>query len=831
MFHLSLIIRQARRSSKQAVLFILCVALSLTAMTAFSGFSGSVGRALLADARALHAADIIIRSYDPISAALEQALRTMTLDGRAMRADVHEFFSVVHAPLGKASVLAGIKVVGPGYPFYGRVATASGTPFERALSPGRVIVEQTLLDRTGLKIGDRLNVGYSTLTIADVVLSEPDRAFNFFSFGPRVFVHARDLNALGLVETGSRIRRTVLLKITDPEQVNAIAAALKQVALPDQEQVDSFATASSRAKRFLDHFFFFLKLVGLFILLMAGLGMQGTLTALLNEKQRTIAIMKTIGASNGIVTLHFAGLLAVLGTIGTAAGLMCGIALQKVLGWIMAPFLPDHLIVSVSWQGVLEGVLLGFGVVMLFSFLPMVRIREMRPMALFRRENNRLAKRWPGYLNILLVLSFFFALVIWHMRDVRFGFYFVSGLIGLILLTALLSRLLLGLISRWTVHRLVLRQAIKGLYRQAGATRSVIITLTASLAIIFSNYLIEKNLDATFVQSYPKGAPNAFFIDIQPRQAEAFISLIGRKTELYPIVRARITAVNGEAIDRGRERQRRRDNLSRVFNLTYRDHLLEDEKLIGGNRLFRTDWGNLQVSILDTVAQMRSMTIGDSIAFKVQGVPLKARISSIRTRTHASFSPFFYFVFPPEALRQAPQTLFAAVDVPPQDLGALQRRVVERFPNISVIDMSQAIGVFTGLMNQLSRIIGTFSLFSMAAGLFILLSAVYATRAQRVQETVYYKVMGAETGFVFKVFALENLLIGLLSGSLALLMAQAGAFWVCAVKLDIGYRPFGLDAMVMIAATLLLIMTVGLTASSTIMKKKPVTYLREQTDE
>ena len=220
MLHLPLIIRQARRSSRQAILFVLCVALSLTTMTAFSGFSGGVGRALRDDARTLHAADIIIKSYDPISEPLEQAIQRLEQDKQAVRVNVYEFFSVVRTPDEKASVLSGIKVVSPGYPFYGQVTTASGQPFGQMLSQGRVMVEQTLLDRTGLDVGDQLIVGYSTLTIAGVILSEPDRALNFFAFGPRVFVHARDLDALGLMETGSRIRRTVLLRIPDESQIN-----------------------------------------------------------------------------------------------------------------------------------------------------------------------------------------------------------------------------------------------------------------------------------------------------------------------------------------------------------------------------------------------------------------------------------------------------------------------------------------------------------------------------------------------------------------------------------------------------------------------------------
>jgi putative ABC transport system permease protein len=830
MRHIPLIIRQVRRSSKQAVLFVLCVALSLTTLTAFNGFATAVGRSLLNDARTLHAADIIIKSYDPISTPLDQAVERLVAGKQVLRANIHEFFSVVRALDESASVLAGIKVVGKGYPFYGRVGLASGRSFHEVLSTGNCIVEQTLLDRTGIKVGDRLKVGYTLLTIADVVTSEPDRPLNFFSFGPRVFVHADDLEALGLVAKGGRIRRGVLLKVLAPERLNAIATQLKQAALTDQEQVDTFETAGSRIKRFIDNFFFFLKLVGLFILLMAGLGIQGTLAALLKEKQNTIAIMKTIGATNGFIVRHFMSMVGLLGAAGTAIGIVSGIGVQMVLGRVMAPFLPAHIGLDVSWSGVLEGVLVGFLVVLIFSFLPLYRIKEMRPMMIFKRQPIALLKKGPYYLAGTLTLIFFFALVLRHMHDVRFGLYFVGGLTALILVAALLAQLMLWVAGRRAVQNLVLRQAIRGLFRKGNATRSIIITLAASLSLIFANYLIEKNLDAAFVQSYPKEAPNAYFVDIQPEQKEAFVNMVGRQSELYPIVRARVTAINGEAVNRQQERQKRRDNFSRVFNLTYRRHLLEDETLIKGKQLFKEDGPDLQVSVLDTVVQMHPMTVGDTLSFKIQGVPLKARISSIRTRNRSSFSPFFYFVFPETVLKQAPQTYFAALKVPPEQLGALQRRIVSQFPNISVIDISQTIRVFTRLMTQLSGIIRTFSLFSIAAGLLILISAIYATRAERVIEAVYYKILGAGKPFVFKVFSIENLLIGLFSALPALILAQAGAYWVCTVKLEIGYRAWVIPSVLLVAVTLLLVLVVGLTASRSIMEKRPVVYLREQVD-
>lgn len=830
MFRAPVILRQVRRAFKQAALFVLCVALSLTALTAFSGFSKSVSRELLSDARRLHAGDIIISSYDPISRPLNQAIEALVKTRRVQRTDLHRFLSVVRAAQGERSVLAALKVVEARYPFYGKVLLASGRAFHAVLTPGHCIVEQSLLERMGLAVGDRLKVGYTTLRIADVVTTEPDRPMTQFAFGPRVFVSAADLHALGLLEKGSRIRRVVLLKVDPGERLSALVDQLRQAALPDQERVESFQTARSGIKRFMDNFLFFLKLVGLFILMIAGLGIQGTLTALFNEKRRTIAIMKTVGATHGYIMRHFMLMVLLLGAIGTLTGIVSGAVVQRVLAWMLSPFLPEGLGRTIAWIGILEALVVGFSVVLLFSFVPLQRLKQMRPMMIFRDQPDQASPRWPLYTSIGLLTLFFFGLVLWHMQELRFGLYFVGSILGLIVAAAVLAQAALWRIRKLPVRHLIPRQAIRGLFRKGNAARATVITLTTSLTVIFSIYLIEKNLDATFVQSYPQDAPNAYFVDIQPDQVDAFSDAAGQPVQFYPIVRARITAINGEPIDRNRERRKRHDNFSRVFNLTYRSHLLADEAMLEGRRLFRDDWQDVQVSILDTVVEMRPLKIGDTIDFNIQGVPLKARVSSIRRRTSSSFAPFFYFVFDEAVLRSAPQTLFAALRIAPQEIGKMQTRMANRFPNISTIDLSRTIRVFAGLMSRLSRIVRIFSLFSIAAGILILISAVFATRAERIAECVYYKILGADKRFVRNVFALENLLLGGLSSLLALLMAQAGSYWVCRTRLDIDYQPFLASSAAMIAATLLLVLVVGMAASWSIMEHKPVRYLREQAD-
>jgi len=225
------------------------------------------------------------------------------------------------------------------------------------------------------------------------------------------------------------------------------------------------------------------------------------------------------------------------------------------------------------------------------------------------------------------------------------------------------------------------------------------------------------------------------------------------------------------------------------------------------------------------------MDVGDTIRFNIQGVPLTARISSIRTRTTDSLKPFFYFVFEDKTLQSAPQTIFTALRVAKDRVGQLQSRIVKAFPNISVIDLSATIQVFARIMSQLSTIVRGFSILSMAAGILILISAVFATRAERIAESVYYKILGARKSFVAKVFVLEILIVSLFSAMLALVMSQTGAFLVSRHYLSIAYHPFLLSCGLITGAALLLIVAVGLIPTFSILAKKPIVYLREQPDE
>ncbi len=871
MLNIHLIRRQIRASAHQSCILILCVVLSMITLVSLGGFSRSVHLSFLHDARALHAADIIIHSHSSISQRLLDSLTAFEQQKVIEKARVYEFYSVVQttknpkwsvsrdekkgetgtyrrerrlpdetsaamyskaeSSTGEESLLSSIKVVEPGYPFYGALELDSGRPFREVLTQGSLVVEQSLLDRLHIRVGDRLRVGSAVLTIRDVVLQEPDQPVNFFALGPRVFVSSIDLPSLDLIGKGSRVDYTILVKVRNEKEMERIANQLRDASMKNRERVETYQTADSGVKRFFDNFLFFLNLIGIFTLLLAGIGIQSSLIAFLKEQEHTIAIMKVVGSRSRFIITHYFMVVAVLGSIGTIIGIPASFLLEKIVLGLFRGLIPSNVELTISRGAVVEGLIIGFLVVILFTALPLLRLKEVKPRAIFGKEEQRSIQSRTTWLTGSASVIFFILIVLWRIRELKTGIYFVFGLGLLILISFVCSEGTIRLLKIVNAKNLILRQALKGLFRPGNATRPIIVTLTASLAVLFSITVVERNLNATFIRSYPPDAPNLFFIDIQPGQKEAFARDLAIPTIYYPLIRGTIIAVNNEPIDREAERHKHGDNLAREFNLTYRENLLEDERIVEGKSLYRDDWPEMQVSVLDTVFKMKDLKVGDTITFDIQGIPFEAKISSVRTRTRSVLQPFFYFVFPERVLKDAPQTLFTAVRVEKKQIVPLQNLIVSRYPNVTVIDVTETVQVFARVMDRLSSIVRFFTLFSIIAGILIIISSAFATRYTRIREAVYFKILGARGRFVLAVFTWENLLIGLVSGLIAFVLAQAGSWLICRYALDVPYKPFlGISVLMIIAMTTLVI-AVGLGASLSILRQKPTAFLREQTEE
>ena len=832
MIHYRFLLEELRYGGKQVITFIVCVALSIATLTALNSFKRDVHGSLINEARDLQGGDIIIHAHQPISEQLQLAVQTLIQEKRVLQQKTFEFYTVALAETKERSLLSSIKAVEPAYPFYGTIELTSGRQLDEALGTGTVVVAQEVLDRLNLATGESLIINEVAFTITDTVTFESMRPVSFLSFGPRIFISMADLERLGLLGRGSRVEHEVLLQLTDSDEVEEITAALSASAVPRVERVETAANARSRVKAFFDNLLFFLSCISILTLMLSGIGMQGSLSAILYQKQKIIAVTKAFGASNRFLLIQYLIMVSFMGAFGSVIGIGLGYAIKRLFPLLFGDLVPKGVGYTFHPADTLEGIVLGILVVTVFTLLPLHRLGTVKPVMIFRHETGA-AKRHTAPLLTAIVCGLFLSLlVIRQIDDLKIGIFFVLGLVLLISTVSLTASVSLWLLKRSPLPTLVLRQAAKSLYRPGNASRSIIVTLTSAISVLLVIFLLKLNLFATFIESYPENAPNLFCIDIQQDQKDLFQAVVGEEVLLFPVIRARLLSINDQPIDPEQERERKTDNLGREFNLTYRETLLDDEIIIGGDSLFEgaeiLPAGVVALSVLDSIAEIGEIELHDRLRFNIQGVEIEAQVTSIRSRTKSRLYPFFYFVFEPATLETAPQTFFSAIHLPRELIPDMITAIVAQLPNVSTINVADVADRFGRLMKRLSVVITFFASFSIMAGCLILISTIFATRLDRIRETVYYKVLGADSNFILMVLTCEHAMLALLSSIMAVVFAEAAAWLICTTIFNIVYQPHWQVAGLTVICSILLVVMIGLASSFGIIQQRPAVYLRQQ---
>ncbi len=831
--HYRFLAEELRYAGKQAVTFMVCVALSIATLTALNSFRRDVHGSLIDEARALQGGDIIVHAHQPISEDLQRAIDTLAQEKRVAQQRTFDFYTVVREETSGRTLFANVKAVEPEYPFFGTVALASGRNLGEVLETGRIVAAQEVLDRLGVAVGDTIEISSRAFAIADVVLFESMRPVSFLSFGPRIFLPLADLDQLGLIGRGSRAAHEVLLRVTAPQDAAALVKELRASATDRLERVETAEGARSRVKVFFDNLLFFLSCISILTLLLSGIGMQGALSAILRQKQKTIAITKAVGASNRFLVRQYLTMILIMGACGSILGIALGYAIKRVFPLVFRDLVPADIGYAFYAADTLEGIILGVLVVAVFTLLPLYHLGDVKPVMIFRHETGSTGKKTVSLLAGLICIFFLLLLVVRQLDDVRTGIFFVIGLLALIGSVTLVAAGCIWLLKRITLPTLALRQAAKSLYRPGNATRSIVITLTSAISVLMVIYLLKLNLFETFIESYPEDAPNLFCIDIQRGQKDQFATIIGEDVIFFPVVRARLISINDEMIDQEQERKRKSDNLGREFNLTYRQTLLADEIITDGGSLFGEkpiSAGVVAVSVLDSIAEIGDIALNDRLRFNIQGVEIEAQVTSIRSRTKSRLYPFFYFVFPTQTLEDAPQTFFAAIHLARDEIPGVINTIVSTMPNISTVNVADVAERFGLLMRRLSVIVAFFASFSILAGCLILVSSIFATRLDRIRETVYYKVLGADSSFVLRVLAFEHVILAVMSSIMAAVFAEIAAWLICRNVFDIVYRPYWQVAALTILFSVILVVGIGIVSSLGIIGQKPAVFLRQQNE-
>jgi putative ABC transport system permease protein len=835
--------RETRAAWRHFTYFFICIALGVAALVGVGLFAANLDRAIQREARSLMAGDVELRTNRALTPEGESILKALEDRGIA-RIHLSELVAMAAAPSG--TQLVELKAIEAGYPFYGKLRSEPEGALAMVLRSEEAyfaLVQEALLIRLNLSVGDTIKIGQTEFRIAGVLKKEPDRAAGAFSFGPRVLISRRGLDAAQLLQPGSRVTNRHLFKLPETLDARAIQAELAHT-FPDKTvRVTSYQEAQPILRRFLGQMTMYLGLVGLIALIVGGIGVASSVRAFLKEKLETIAVLKALGAESSLILHVYLIQTLLLGLLGSVAGAVLGAALQLALPPLMVQWLPMELDFHVAPLPIARGIAMGLLTTGLFAFWPLLEVRYVRPNRIFRGEAIDEPAGGPGKLawivSILLVLALS-GLALWQAGSWRAAGLFIGALIlalGLLRGAAWLVVSLARKLPRW--RPLAWRQAVANLYRPGSQTKTILVSVGVGVMVILAVVLLERNMLWEIGENIPADAPSFFFIDIQPDQRQAFTRLLGElghpDAKLTPLVRSRLGALNGRPI-RSADHEDREHGwyFTREYVLTFQQNLPKDNVVTKG-----TWWESPptsdgvppqvgRVSVEEEAAHRLGLDLGSTVEFDIQGAKVSGRVTSIRKVDWGNMSTNFYFVFEPGALDGAPMTYVATARVNSKEEVPMQRAVVAQFPNVSVINIRDVLDSVARVVDRISLVIRFMAALTIVAGLTVLAGALAATRFRRIYEAMILKAIGATRGEVARTFAVEYALLGGAAGVIGAGLAGLLAWGVVKWILD-GKWLFQPQAIAWgVVATILATILIGFLSTFRILGQKPLPVLRRE---
>jgi putative ABC transport system permease protein len=832
--------RELRASWRRLLFFFLCIGVGVGSIVALRSMIQSLNRAVAGEARALMTADVQAETTRDWSAEalaeIERVARPPLAEARTETVEAPTMLRPAD-PAREGALMVEVKGVERGFPLFGEFLLADGRPFDFALvEGGGAVVAPALLERTGLGVGDRVRIGEREFEIRGVTRQEPGSSAGF-RLGPRVFVARAELEAAGLTGFAGRARRKMLFRAGEgrmDELARALRAELGNNLVNVRSYRDSEESLSAQFSRAENY----LSLTGLVVLVLGGIGVSSVTRVFVEQKRKTIAVLKCVGATGLRLTAAYLAQVLALG----AAGSLLGVALAKAALLFarsrFAESLPPNLSYDLQPGAVVQGLGLGLLISLLFSALPLLRIRRIRPNMLLRDAAEEEPRRWLdlGRAAVAgLVLAGLVFLTSWQAGSVRVGVVFLLGLGATALLLYAAAWLLVFLVRRARgLGTFAVRQAINSMHRPGNQTRVIVMAVGLGAFLVLSVQSLQSSLLDEFDVARRGALPSMYLIDVQRDQVEGVRGLVekaGGSAELIPTVRARIVAVNGQEIDLEAAGVRgERGRLGREYVTTYRPRLEYNETLVAGRFWDETPSDEPEVSLEEGMRGTGGIDLGGTMTFDIQGRKITARVTSFRRVDWRNSRTGFLVLFRPGALERAPQMFVGAVDAPSAEpeRSRLQRAIVDAYPNVSVIDVADIVRGVGRILSNITLAVSFIGGFVFLSGALILVGSIAMTKFQRVYEAAVLKTLGAKRRVLLTIMLAEYGLLGLVAGLVGAAAANGLSYAVARYVFDVQWGFSAALNAVGVAATVLLVGAVGALSSLDVLTRKPLSILRSQ---
>jgi putative ABC transport system permease protein len=531
-------------------------------------------------------------------------------------------------------------------------------------------------------------------------------------------------------------------------------------------------------------------LAALVSVLLAGVAIAVAAQRYASRHQAVAAILRCLGARQPWILRLYLGQIAAAGLLACLVGCALGYGAQSLLAALLADLFPSDL-PPPSFLPVLQGLATGLVALLGFALPPLLRLRQVPPVRVFSRELGALpGQAWQGY---GLALAALVVLLYWQAQDATLTLYVLGGsfaaLLSLVGIALLLIRSLAKLRGRVGV---AWRFGMANIARHTTGSVLQVVAFGVGIMALLLLTFVRNDLLQGWQRTLPAETPNFFLINVQPDEVpalQAYLAGRGFAHSLYPMVRARLMAINERPVFAQEFQDPRAQRLvEREFNLSWAEGLAGDNRIVEGRWWSRTEHGDPLLSVEQGVAETVGISLGDTLTFFIAGQQIQGRIVSIREVDWDSFRVNFFVLTPPGILEAFPATYVTSFYLP-EAQKTLLSDLVHRFPSVTALDVHALIGKVRAIMEQVSLGMQTIFLFTFLAGLCILYAAIQSTLDERKLETAILRTLGADrTRLILGLYA-EFATLGLLAGILGALGATVLGMVLAVQVFDLSYQP------------------------------------------
>ena len=826
--------RDGKASGKRLLLFMASIILGIAALVSIQSFSENLKDNIALQSKSLMGADYIIDTNQVPTEKVQHII-----DSLGVAAEEVSFPSMAAFPKDGAAKLVRVRGITSAFPFYGELETEPASAGKTYYAANMALVDATLMLQYKLKQGDSIKIGNSTFAIAGALKSVPGSSALSASFAPTVIVPYEQIEGTGLLQLGSRLDYNYYFKNTNNIDLIALDKTLNPILDLENADLDTHISTSERLGRTYENFSKFLNLVAFIALLLGCVGVASSVYIYIKEKLRAVAVLKCIGATRKQTFLIYLIQIAGMGFIGGAIGTFLGVVLQQSFPILLQDFLPFTIELSISISPLLTGLLLGVFMSVLFALLPLLSTWYVSPLQVLRIQEKPLTPKKVTIGVLLTILVFVFGFSFWLLGNWRSALAFVIAILVTFSVLAGIARLFMKMIkkyfpSSWSFSA---RQSLLNLYRPNNQTMTLLLAIGVGSFLISTLYFTKDILLAKASLENSEENPNIILLDVQSNQKEAVINSItpsGLKIlDNIPIITMRVANIKGVAANTIRKDSTstiRRWILNHEFRVTYRDSLLPTEKVVEGNFVAEKPFnGVIPISISDNVARDAELVLGDTLSFNVQGVLMKTRIASIREIDWGRMRMNFNVVFPSGVLENAPQFHVLSTNSPNTETSAkLQRELVRKYPNVSVLDLRQVLTLVQGILNKISWVINFMAFFSILTGIIVLIGSVRTSKYQRIKESVLLRTLGAKNKQIIKITALEYMYLGVLGSGIGILLSLLSSQLLAWFVFDSPFVPSWVPFLVLLPSITGIILFIGLSNSRSVLNSPPLEVLRKE---